>query len=328
MNLLRGGQNCRESLSNRGTGLGQNGAEYAQARLFSSAGINPKYNMWNAAGDALIDPSTGTFNSSVGRRYDPEVWRDYAFNDARRNEVNFSISGGSKTTQYYYSVGALEDVGYGINSDFRRYSTRLNLDFNPYEWLTAKTNFGYSFAESNFNGQSSDSGSIFWTTANMPRIYPLFERDADGNKIKDVYGGYKYDYGEGRGFAGLTNSIGDAYYDTDKDLIHNLNINQQLSVDLMEGIKFESLFSINYLMDNTDLVSDPTYGSSRGQGGYISKTKLQQTNWTVRNALRFERQLSDRFFLMGFLAHESERYESSTMNANKYTLLQPRGLFL
>ena len=94
---------------------------------------------------------------------------------------------------------------------------------------------------------------------------------------------------------------------------------------LMEGVKFESLFSVNYLMDNSDLVSDPTYGSSRGQGGYISKTKLQQTNWTVRNALRFERQLSDRFFLMGFLAHESERYESSTMNANKYTLLQPRG---
>ena len=37
----------------------------------------------------------------------------------------------------------------------------------------------------------------------MPRIYPLFERDADGNKINDVYGGFKYDYGEGRGFAGL-----------------------------------------------------------------------------------------------------------------------------
>ena len=127
-----------ESLKNRGTGLGQNGADYAQARLFSSAGINPKYNMWNADGDALIDPSTGKFNTSISRRYDPEVWRDYAFNDARRNEVNVSISGGSKTTQYYYSVGALEDVGYGINSDFRRYSTRLNLDFTPYEWLTAK----------------------------------------------------------------------------------------------------------------------------------------------------------------------------------------------
>ena len=71
--------------------LVKNGAEYAQQRLFSSAGINPKYNMWNATGDALIDPSTGTFNSSVGRRYDPEVWRDYAFNDARRNEVNLVL---------------------------------------------------------------------------------------------------------------------------------------------------------------------------------------------------------------------------------------------
>ena len=60
---------------------------------------------------------------------------------------------------------------------------------------------------------------VFLTTA-MLRIYPLFER-VRGNKIKDVYGGFKYDYGEGRGFAGLTNSIGDAYYNTDKDLVHN-----------------------------------------------------------------------------------------------------------
>ena len=108
-----------ESLKNRGTGLGQNGAEYAQARLFSSAGINPNTICGMLMG-TLIDPSTGKFNTSIARRYDPEVWRDYAFNDAR-SEVNVSISGGSKTTQYYYSVGALEDVGYGINSDFRRY---------------------------------------------------------------------------------------------------------------------------------------------------------------------------------------------------------------
>lgn len=314
-----------ESLKNRGEGLGQNGGDYATARLFSSAGLNPKYNMWNADGDSLIDPATGTFYPGVSRRYDPEVWRDYAFNNARRNEVNASISGGSKTSQYYYSVGALEDVGYGINSDFRRYSTRLNLDFKPYEWLTAMTNFGYSYAASNFNGQSSDSGSIFWTTANMPPIYPLFERDADGNKIKDVYGGYKYDYGEGRGFAGLTNSIGDAYYNTDKDLIHNLNINQQIGINIIDGLKFESLFAMSYLMDNTDFVSDPTYGSSQGQGGYVSKTKNQRTNWTLRNALRFNRDLSDIINITGFFAHESERYESSTMNANKYTLLQPRG---
>mgnify|MGYP000577608768 CR=1 FL=1 len=101
--------------------MGENGAEYATARLFSSAGLNPKYNMWNAEGTSLIDPATGSFYPSVGRRYDPEIWRDYAFNDARRNEVIASISGGSKTSQYYYSVGALEDVGYGINSDFRKF---------------------------------------------------------------------------------------------------------------------------------------------------------------------------------------------------------------
>ena len=62
-----------ESLKNRGTGLGQNGADYAQARLFSSAGINPKYNMWNADGDALIDPSTG----NLIHRYPEDMIQKY-----------------------------------------------------------------------------------------------------------------------------------------------------------------------------------------------------------------------------------------------------------
>ena len=208
-----------ESLRNRGQGLVDAGysqfapaSSYATARLFSTAGFDPGYNMWNAAGTDLIDPATGKFYEGISRKYTPENWRDYAFQDSQRNEANLSISGGGKNMTYFYSVGALEDVGYSVNSNFKRFNTRLNLDFKPFDWLTWRADMSYTHTASNANGQSSDSGSVFWTTANMPRIYPLFQRDANGEKIKDVYGGYQYDYGEvySRGFAGLTNSIADA----------------------------------------------------------------------------------------------------------------------
>ena len=160
------------------------------------------------------------------------------------------MSGGSEKTRYFYSVGALEDIGYSINSSFKRYSTRLNLDFTPSSKLSANSSVGYSYSTSNANGQSSDSGSVFWTTANMPRIYPLFERDADGNTMTDIYGNNKYDYGDNwsRGFAGLTNSIADANYNTNMDLIHNLNLNQGLTYNITDDIDFESNFSLNYSM--------------------------------------------------------------------------------
>ena len=81
-------------------------------------------------------------------------------------------------------------------------------------------------------------------------------------------------------------------------------------------------------MDNDDFRSDPFYGSSKGQGGYISKTKSQAITWQLRNAVTFKKQLSDDLFIDSFIAHESERYESSTLNGNKYKLVQPGGMEL
>ena len=110
-----------ESLRNRGHGLVDAGysqfspaSSYATARLFSTAGFDPGYNMWNAAGTDLIDPATGKFYEGISRKYTPENWRDYAFQDSQRNEANLSISGGGKNMTYFYSVGAIEDVDYGV----------------------------------------------------------------------------------------------------------------------------------------------------------------------------------------------------------------------
>ena len=80
-------------------------------------------------------------------------------------------------------------------------------------------------------------------------------------------------------------------------------------------------------MDNTDFRSDPFYGSSKGQGGYISKSKYQTTSWNLRNAVRYDNSI-DGIDINAFLAHESESYEFNYMNGNKYNLVIPSGLEL
>ena len=98
----------------------------ANANLFGPLGISPAYNMWNVAdGGELIDPTTKTVRPGVTRRYTPERWADYAFQDASRQEINVNMSGGSGTTTYYSSLGFVDDIGYSVNSDFSRYSARL-----------------------------------------------------------------------------------------------------------------------------------------------------------------------------------------------------------
>lgn len=51
-------------------------ATWASQQLFGGQnGIAPIYNMWNADGDKLIDPSTGRFYSGITRKYTPENGR-------------------------------------------------------------------------------------------------------------------------------------------------------------------------------------------------------------------------------------------------------------
>ena len=134
----------------------------ANANLFGPQGISEAYNLWNTTDiSQLIDPQTRTAREGVTRRYDPENWANYAFQDASRQEVNLNMSGGSDTTTYYTSLGYIEDVGYSINSDFKRYSARLNLSSRPKDWLQTNARLGYSYQVTNNGGQSSDSGSVF-----------------------------------------------------------------------------------------------------------------------------------------------------------------------
>ena len=329
-----------ESLVNRYVAIyGEaTGTSIANTGLFNPDGLSGYdlgfdngYNMWTTEGDELIDPATGKFYPSITRKYTPENWRDYAFQDSQRNEANLSISGGTDKSSYFYSIGGLEDVGYGINSNFKRYNTRLNLDFKPLEWLSFRSDIAYTYTESNANGQSSDSGSIFWTTANMPRLYPLFERDANGDKMMDVYGGFKYDYGENpsRGFAGLTNSIADAHYNTNASHSHRVGINQGMNAKLSDFLTFESTFAFYLQEGDGTFRSDPYYGSSKGQGGYINKSTSEFKQWIIRNALRYNQEFFDGFMKVdAYVAHESESRESYAMDAGKFNLVDPQGLEL
>ncbi|MBN1984956.1 MAG: TonB-dependent receptor plug domain-containing protein, partial [Prolixibacteraceae bacterium] len=127
-----------ESLYNRGWATGAaDPAAYANANLFSGSGINPKYNLWNATdGSQLIDPVTHMVKDGVTRKYDPENWEDYGFQSSSRTEANLTLRGGSETTKYFTSFGFLNDVGYIINSDFKRYNANINLQSTIRPWLS------------------------------------------------------------------------------------------------------------------------------------------------------------------------------------------------
>ena len=116
--------------------------------------------------------------------YIPDDWYKETFHNSFRQEYNFSVSGSKDKFRYYGSVGYLDDGGIVNNSDFKRYTARVNADYQAKKWLKMSTNISYTHTDSqtaSYTDTFGSSANVFYITNNIGPIYPLYVRDAQGN---------------------------------------------------------------------------------------------------------------------------------------------------
>lgn len=318
-----------EGLRNRYVLQGEaNPAFLASANMFSSAGIESNYNMWNTPGANLIDPATGKFNSGITRKYTPEKWDDYIFRTGHRTEATIKLSGGSQKTSYFTSFGYLKDEGYYMESDFDRFSVRSNIDYQPKSWLKGNVNLAYSYHEMNSPGQNANaSNNGFEFVNSMPPIFPVFARDAEGNRIKDeVIGGYLYDYGmaqgNGRPYSPGINPAGAVKLDQNRDKAHNFTGTMNFVVDFTKDLKFTLTGGAQYLGTNNANLTNPYYGDAKGLGR-VEKEQLNLLVYTVTEKFDYQKTFDNVHNFDAFIAHESTDFEVSVMGGQKSKIARP-----
>lgn len=314
-----------ESVFNQGRIQGNsNPTEFANDNLFGNRGLAPEYNLWNINSvSELINPTTRTVLPSAQRKYTPENWEDFAFQASFRTEANLKMSGGRDKSKYFTSVGYLDDEGYSLNSDFKRYSTRLNLTQDVKEWLTFNANLGYAYSEQNINGQSEDSGNVFFFVDNMPSVYPLFSRDANGNFIPEpIFGGNQYDYGTVREFSNTTNSIADAIYDTQKTDRHDLNANLSFTLNLAKGLTLKTQYGLQLNNRVYNSYSNPFYGNGAPSNGNLFRRSRETTVQNFLQLMRYTKQFGDHNINV-LAAHESNKNIFKEDSASKNTIVIP-----
>ena len=116
--------------------------------------------------------------------YTPDNWYEEAYHKSLRQEYNVSISGATDRFTYYASAGYLDDGGMVDNSRYKRYTGRVNAEYQVKPWFRMITNMNFSQSDSQIASYSStfgSSGNIFYIVNNIAPIYPLYVRDAEGN---------------------------------------------------------------------------------------------------------------------------------------------------
>ena len=312
---------------------------YANANLFENPGnadvsdISSVYNMWNVSGSGaqgvseLIDPATGMVRSGVSRRYNPELWEDFAFQNSNRTEANLTISNFSENSSLYTSVGFIDDIGYASNTDYKRLNARVAATNSFGDFVDMNTSLNYTQSETNNNGTGSSSSSQFWWIDNLPTIYPLFTRDAAGQKIEDpIYGGFLFDYGleDGRGFGFATNGVADSQINISNSKANSVNFNNDTKITLAEGLKFENNFAYQYFMSDATSLNEPFYSPAKGDGGRINRSRGETKNYTIRTGLRYNKSFKD-MNLSAFVSHVATAYEYNYLEAERSKLVTPFG---
>jgi TonB-linked SusC/RagA family outer membrane protein len=301
-----------------------NPSQFALNNLFSTRGIAPLYNMWNVVnGNELIDPTTGLVKSGVTRKYSPEDWRDAGYRDGLRNEMNFKTSGGTDKTKHYFSLGYLSDEGYIAQSQFDRYSTRLNVTSNPVDRIKVSTNLDYSYSE--YNDESGYGGGVVTYMLDfIPTIYPLFLRDTDGNIVNNPNTGDPfYDFGDNqagnaRDFSPTYNGVGEAIYNINRTKRHNVNSNVNAVVDIFEGLTFETTYGMNYLGSNLDQTRNSIQGSQGvALGGTLYKYNLTYVSQNFNQILRYKTVFGENHNFNMFVAHENSETKSEDYDLSK-----------
>ncbi|MBE0654402.1 MAG: TonB-dependent receptor, partial [Bacteroidales bacterium] len=137
-----------------------------------------------------LEPFTPRFSqaqiSTAGEGTD---WFDEVTRQGTIAEHNLSISGGNEKTRVFSSFNYFNQKGVILNSEFKRYSGRFNID----QKITEKISAGINITASEINNLNSQLGGSEWQNSGIigaaigfPPIYPVY--DSEGNySVNELY---------------------------------------------------------------------------------------------------------------------------------------------
>ena len=258
----------------------------------------------------------GLTNITPVTRYD---YNDYIFRTAIGTDNTVSIAGGKDKTKYYASGSYFNNEGIIKNTDFRRYSFRLNLD----QAFGDKVNFNIGLNYINSLSNEKPDGNSFFSPMNSINIignfHDLFTRDVAGN-IKAI--------GE-RGRVNPVSIIEDIKQQQETNrLIAGVGLKirpfRALSIDYMLGID-------QYAQRGQTLIPPFAYNASDGffgGGAALDATRNGYASSAANNFFQINNELNAtyQFNINENIGSTTQVGYSVQYERNNYALVQGRGL--
>ena len=129
---------------------------------------------------ALMDDPTRTdfelYNNNTN-------WQDGVLQRALIQNYNVSMQGGESKTRYAFSLGYFDQEGVIIESRYKRFTSRFNLDYE----VSKKIRIGNSISFTRAGGQRQYNKDAYETALQKLPYFPMYMQDSLGNDIEGLY---------------------------------------------------------------------------------------------------------------------------------------------
>ena len=300
------------------------GDDQATANAYASKNlINDELylNIYNKADDQLFDANGKLVSDAqiLDGYADDLDWYDNAIRDGYRQEYNFSGSQASAKSDYYFSVGYLNEKGYVTNSDFDRLTGRAAMNFRPKKWFNTGFTISGSHQKTNFtNGNSSASyTNAFMFCRNIAPIYPIHLHNVDGSYQLDSFGNKQYDsgsYTDENGNPVLTrNQYQDRHVIWENELNENKSFRNTIQSSAYMDLKFLNDFTftvkgeLNVRNNENRTYNSALIGDGKGNNGRTSRSIYRYKNYTFQQQLNWNHTFGNHTVGV-LLGHENYSY--------------------
>jgi TonB-linked SusC/RagA family outer membrane protein len=235
-------------------------------------------------------------------------WQEEVFNrNAPIQNHELSISAGSKKSQYFVSFGYFDQEGIVApgNSNYNRFTVRLNSTHNINDHITFGNTLAYSRTRSTGVSTNSEWGSPLGRAVNLDPITPVLETDPDVLN-NDVYSNFPVvTNGEGvpygisdfvtseilnpvaalaiqQGYGGSDKIVGNVF--TEIKLIEGLKFRSSIGTDL--AFWYGEGFTPVHYLNSTNRADITNYRRDQNRGLY----------WIWENTLSYTKQLENHYF--------------------------------
>jgi TonB-linked SusC/RagA family outer membrane protein len=231
-------------------------------------------------------------------------WQDEMYRTAYTKDHNISVTGGTKYTKFFGSVGYNQEDGLFVNNDYSRYNTRLRLDHNKNRFIMSLSING-SYSQYNGAVQSGDGyGNIGVTQAAIISRPLVFENPL----ALQTQGGWKKP----------TENL----EHIDRNIsTPNVGANLSLNYKLIEGLYVGSM--LNGVIVNSKV--NEFYGKDTPWGYYLKgRAAINNTEWmgwSNINTLSYDKMLKNnsKISALGVFELSGSGYRNSSIIKSNFS---------